>query len=68
VRTIIAAQIDPLVSDGKDYASKLSLAGNPVAYQFYPGVTHEFFGMGAVVDKATAAEQFGGARLAASFR
>jgi len=66
--TIIAAQIDPLVSDGKDYANKLFAAGNPVAYQLYPGVTHEFFGMGAVVDKAVTAEEFGGARLAASFR
>jgi acetyl esterase len=66
--TIIAAQIDPLVSDGMDYANKLHAAGNPVAYQLYTGVTHEFFGMGAVVDKAKAAEEFGGARLAASFR
>lgn len=66
--TIIAAQIDPLVSDGKVYTNKLAAAGNPVAYRLYPGVTHEFFGMGAVVDKAKAAEEFGGARLAASFR
>jgi hypothetical protein len=31
-------------------------------------VTHEFFGMGAVVAKAKAAEQFGSAQLAASFK
>ena len=66
--TIIAAQFDPLQSDGKAYATKLAAAGNPVAYQLYPGTTHEFFGMGTVVDKAKAAEEFGGARIAASFK
>ena len=50
--TIITAQIDPLRSEGKDLADKLMAAGVPVAYRNYDGVTHEFFGMGAVVDKA----------------
>lgn len=50
------------------YAAKLKAAGNQVAYKLYPGTVHEFFGMGAVVAKALAAEQFGSARLAASFR
>ncbi len=66
--TIIAAEIDPLQSDGIAYYTKLLAAGNSVVYQRYAGTTHEFFGMGAVVDKAKAAEQFGAARLAASFR
>ncbi len=66
--TIIAAQIDPLMSDGQAYYAKLLAAGNQAVYQLYPGTTHEFFGMGAVVEKAKAAEQFGAARLAASFK
>ncbi len=66
--TIIAAEIDPLRSDGVDYYTKLKAAGNQVSYELYKGTTHEFFGMGAVVDKAKEAEQFGAARIAASFK
>ena len=66
--TIIAAQLDPLQSDGAAYAAKLQTSGTPVVYQEYFGVTHEFFGMGAAVAKAKAAEQFGAARVAASFK
>ena len=65
--TIIAAEFDPLQSDGKAYAAKLTAARDSVAYQLYSGTTHEFFGMGAVVDKAAQAEQYGAARIAASF-
>ncbi len=66
--TIIAAQEDPLVSDGQDYFAALKAVGNQVTYQLFSGTTHEFFGMGAVVAKAKAAEQFAGAQLAASFK
>jgi acetyl esterase len=50
--TIITAQVDPLRSDGQALAEKLKQAGVPVTYRNFDGVTHEFFGMGAVVDKA----------------
>ncbi len=53
--TIINAQIDPLRSEGEAYAAKLRAAGVTVVQMTYPGVTHEFFGMGAVVDKANQA-------------
>lgn len=66
--TIIAAEVDPLVSDGQDYYAALQKAGSPVTYQMYTGVTHEFFGLGAVVSKARQAELFGAAQLAASFK
>ena len=56
--TIITAQIDPLRSEGKSYADLLQKAGIAVHYQNYEGVTHEFFGMAAVVDKAKEAQQF----------
>lgn len=56
--TIITAQIDPLRSEGAAYGEKLRAAGVPVAYRNYDGVTHEFFGMGAVLPKAKAAVTF----------
>ena len=65
--TIIAAEIDPLGSDGRQYAIKLKDYGVPVNYKFYSGVTHEFFGMGAVVDKAKQAEQQAAADLRTAF-
>jgi acetyl esterase len=50
--TIIGAEIDPLRSEGHAYAQRLQETGVPVSYTCYEGVTHEFFGMGAVVPKA----------------
>ena len=55
--TVITAQIDPLRSEGKQLADRLKLAGVQVDYKNYEGVTHEFFGMGVVVDEAKQAEQ-----------
>ena len=66
--TIIAAEEDPLVSDGQDYFTALKAVGNKVKYRLFSGTTHEFFGMGAVVTKAKTAEQYAGAQLAASFQ
>ena len=54
--TIVAAQIDPLCTEGKMLADKFTAAGVPVRYQLYNGVTHEFFGMAAIVDKAKMAQ------------
>lgn len=56
--TIITAQIDPLRSEGKAYADLLEKAGVNVRYKNYEGVTHEFFGMAAVIDAAKEAQQF----------
>jgi acetyl esterase/lipase len=41
-----------LRSEGKRYAERLLEAGVPVSYRNFKGVTHEFFGMGAVVGDA----------------
>lgn len=65
--TIITDSIDPLMSDGKMLAEKLKAAGVPTSYKNYEGVTHEFFGMGAVVADAAAAEDFAGHDLKESF-
>ena len=65
--TIIGAEIDPLRSEGKAYADKLQAAGVAVSYKLYSGVTHEFFGMGAVLDEAKEAETFAAAALTKAF-
>ena len=54
---VITDQIDPLRSEGAMLADKMKAAGVTVEYRNYDGVTHEFFSMGAVVDKAKQAEQ-----------
>ncbi|GGE77608.1 alpha/beta hydrolase [Massilia psychrophila] len=65
--TVIAAEIDPLQSEGKAYADRLKKDGVAVTYKQYMGVTHEFFGMGAVVPKAKEAEQFAADALKKAF-
>lgn len=65
--TVITAEIDPLLSEGKAYADKLKKDGVPVSYKEYKGVTHEFFGMGAVVPKAKEAEQYAADALKKAF-
>ena len=65
--TIINAQIDPLRSDGDKLAKALTDAGVKVKHTLYEGVTHEFFGMGAVVDKAREAQQFAAKDLKEAF-
>ncbi|HJU05520.1 MAG TPA: alpha/beta hydrolase fold domain-containing protein [Nitrospiraceae bacterium] len=65
--TIIGAEIDPLRSEGKRYAERLREAGVPGMYKLYNGMTHEFFGMGAVVDKAEQAVALAGEDLKTSF-
>ena len=65
--TIILAQIDPLRDDGVGLADKLRAAGVKVDLKEYTGVTHEFFGMGSVVAKAKAAEDYAASQLKAAF-
>nr|MDP9176344.1 alpha/beta hydrolase [Gemmatimonadota bacterium] len=65
--TIINAQIDPLRSDGEMLAETLRAAGVTVSQKTYEGTAHEFFGMGAVVDKGMAAQQMAGDALKNAF-
>ena len=65
--TIINAQIDPLREDGAMLADALKAAGVPVERRMYPGTTHEFFGMAAVVQDAKDAQAFAGERLREAF-
>ena len=66
--TIITAQIDPLRSEGKEYADKLQKAGVKVQYRNFEGVTHEFFGMGAVLDTAKQAQRFATENLSSALK
>ena len=65
--TIINAEIDPLTTEGVALGSLLEEAGVEVSQMTYPGVTHEFFGMGAVVPEAKQAEDMAVAELRAAF-
>lgn len=65
--TVITAEIDPLRSEGEMLAERLKQSGVDVAYRNFGGVTHEFFGMGAVVDQANIAVRFAAERLQQSF-
>lgn len=65
--TVITADIDPLRSEGRAYAERLAESGVSVDYVNYAGVTHEFFGMGAVLDDARNAVAKVAANLKAAF-
>ena len=66
--TIINAEIDPLENDGKVLADKMKAAGIDVERKVYEGVTHEFFGMSAVLDQAVEAQKLAVDRLKKSFK
>ena len=65
--TIITAEIDPLRSEGKVLADKLKVAGVDVDYKNYDGVTHEFFGMGAVLEESRDATKLAAKNLMKAF-
>jgi len=60
---IVNAAADPLRSDGALLATALRSAGVTVTRREFPGTTHEFFGMDAVVAQAKAAQAFAGTAL-----
>jgi len=66
--TIVNAEVDPLRDDGELLASRLWAAGVEVAHQKFDGVTHEFFGMGAVVGAAKEAVEFAAGWLCNSLK
>ena len=65
--TIIAAQYDPLRSEGEMLADNLKKAGVATKYQLYNGTTHEFFGMAAVVNEAKDAQAMAATELKNAF-
>ena len=65
--TIVNAEIDPLLSDGEELAARMEGDGVDVVREVYPGVTHEFFGMAAVLEQAVNAQQLAVDRLKEAF-
>jgi acetyl esterase/lipase len=65
--TIITAEIDPLRSGGEMLAEKLKAASVDVEYKNHEGVTHEFFGMSAVLAESKAAVKFAAKNLIKAF-
>lgn len=65
--TIINAEIDPLRYEGGELAEKLKAAGIDVVREVYPGVTHEFFGMAALLEQAVQAQELAATRLKEAF-
>ena len=65
--TVITDSIDPLMSEGRMLADKLTAAGVRTTYKNYDGVTHEFFGMGLLVPQAAAAEDLAAHDMKAAF-
>jgi len=80
--TIILAEIDPLRSGGEALAARLGEAGALRAgsagvgtaapgvrteARLFPGTTHGFFGLGAAVPEAAAAEDYAAMRLKTAF-
>jgi acetyl esterase len=64
---VITASLDPLKDEGQQYADKLKAAGVKVDVKNYDGVTHEFFGMAPVLDKAKQAQADAGMALQKAF-
>ncbi len=65
--TIILAELDPLQSDGQMLGDKLKAAGVATMVKRYDGVTHEFFGMAAVLPEAKAAQALAADELKKAF-
>ena len=61
--TIVAAQIDPLRSEGELLAQRLQASGVAVERREWAGATHEFFGADGLIPAAAEAQQWAGQRL-----
>ncbi len=56
--TIIIDDIDPLMSEGQQLAERFKSADVKIKSKNYEGVTHEFFGIAAVIKVADEAQNF----------
>lgn len=65
--TVITAEIDPLRDQGEAYVTRLRAADVPVVARRYNGVTHEFFGAGAVVVQGKDAVALAATQLRSAF-
>ena len=61
--TFILAEIDPLRSGAETLAARMNAAGVPTEVRLYQGMTYDFFGLGAYVPEAAAAEDDAAGRM-----
>ena len=57
----------PLQTEGKLLGEKLKASGVRTDYELYAGVTHEFYGMAAVVPQAKEAQALAAKKLKSAF-
>ena len=65
--TIVNAEIDPLRAEGEELAQQLDAAGVMVTRKVYDDVTHEFFGLDAILEQAEHAQNFAAQALRQAF-
>lgn len=65
--TIVAAQYDPLRSEGEMLAENFKKAEVETKHQLYNGTTHEFFGMAALLTEAKDAQAMVTSELKSAF-
>ena len=65
--TIVSAELDPLRSEGERLAQQFQSSGVATEQRTYNGVTHEFFGMGEVLQEAEDAVLFAAMGLLRAF-
>ena len=65
--TIINAELDPLRTEGEQLAERFRAAGVRTEHRTFPGVTHEFFGMAAVLPEAREAQAMAARALLEAF-
>ena len=65
--TVITADVDPLMFEGKLFAHKLESGNVPTRYLNIEGVTHGFFGLDAVLKEARSAQAVVAEQLVAAF-
>ncbi|GHA23116.1 hypothetical protein GCM10007989_18240 [Devosia pacifica] len=66
--TLLLAEIDPLLGEGKALAAAIARSGASIETSIYDGVSHGFFALAAVVNKAMFAQAQATSRLNRSFR
>ena len=64
---VIAAEIDPLATEGKLLYEKLKEADVQSEYVLFEGVTHEFYGMATVIPQAKEAQALAAKNLKSAF-
>lgn len=65
--TLVVAELDPLVDDGRAYAKALLSAGNTVTLVEFMGQVHPFVYLGSLIDDALHARRFIGERIRDAF-